>query len=396
MRTEFALGKIFGITIAIDISWVLIFVLVLWNLGAGVFPALHPNWSSATSWAAGFVATFLFFGSVLAHELAHSLVARARKLPINKITLFVFGGVSNLEREPNSAGTEFLVAVVGPLTSIGLGVLSMITAYFISPTLTGDSVQGVVAVMESLSVTATLLLWLGQINIILGLFNLVPGFPLDGGRLLRATFWKATGNFTKATKMATAAGMFFAWLFICTGFAMILGITVPVFGTGVIGGIWLVLIGWFLRLAARANLERVLITEALGTTPVRSLLQTNARTVSPETSVALFVDSMLSDSDKNSVPVTKDQELVGLVRVDDATQTPRQSWETTNIEEIMIPKQELPKVTPDDAIAEILPELTKQNLSQVPVTEQEKFIGIISLRDILLLRHKQTGSPYSQ
>ena len=184
MRSGFRVGKILGINIHIDWSWIFIFLLVTWNLAGAVFPSLHPDWDTTTNIALGLVASFLFFLSILLHELAHSLVAKARGLPVRRITLFFFGGVSNIEREPPSPKTEFLMAIVGPLTSIGLGIGFIWLGRQNIPTLT-TGLSDPRQLLRGLDPLSTMLMWLGPINILIGLFNLVPGFPLDGGRVLR-------------------------------------------------------------------------------------------------------------------------------------------------------------------------------------------------------------------
>jgi Zn-dependent protease len=251
MNKGFSIGKIFGITINIDWSWILIFLLIVWNLAA-VFGQFHPDWALSLSWGAAIVAALLFFASVLAHELAHSLVAKAQGVPVRRITLFLFGGVSNIQREPASPLGEFIMAILGPLTSLILGAVLLwiagSTNIFLG-TASGNSVQ----VMRQLGVVSTMLLWLGSINILLGVFNMTPGFPLDGGRVLRSILWAITGNLQRATRWAAGVGQLIAWLMIVGGIAMIFGVSLPFFGTGFLNGVWLAFIGWFLNSAAEQS-----------------------------------------------------------------------------------------------------------------------------------------------
>jgi len=199
------IGRIFGINVRIDWSWIFIFLLVTWSLAIGVFPSWHPEWSLSLSWTVAIAASILFFASILAHELAHSLVAKMRGLPVRRITLFLFGGVSNLEREPPSPKTEFFIAIVGPITSVALGLI-----FLLMGGLSIGGIQNLAAepseMLSQLNPLTTLLLWLGSVNILIGLFNLVPGFPLDGGRILRSLVWMATGSLRKATRWASGAG----------------------------------------------------------------------------------------------------------------------------------------------------------------------------------------------
>ena len=233
MNRGLRIGQIFGINIYIDASWVLIFLLVIWSLASGLFPAWHPEWGAGLRWGVALVASLLFFCSILLHGLSHSVVAKARGLPVRRITLFLFGGVSNIEREPPTPKTEFLMAVVGPLTSIVLGIIFLALAR-IGVTSSERMLETPREVMLELGPVATLLLWLGPINIFLGIFNLLPGFPLDGGRVLRSILWQATGSLQRATRWATGVGRVIGWLFILTGIAMAFGARVPIFGTGIV------------------------------------------------------------------------------------------------------------------------------------------------------------------
>jgi Zn-dependent protease len=247
MRNGLRIGQLFGITIYVDWSWLLIFLLVTWNLATG-FAQVHPNWGPGLSWSVAIVAALLFFASVLAHELAHSIVARAQGIPVRNITLFLFGGVSNIQQEPRSPRDEFLMAIVGPITSIVMGVICLLVAgAFVR--LPADAAVNLGSVLAVLDPLTTLLLWLGQINILLGIFNLLPAFPLDGGRVLRAALWALTGSFRTATRWAAGVSQLIAWLMIGAGIAMVFGVEVPFFGSGFVSGLWLAFIGWFLSSA---------------------------------------------------------------------------------------------------------------------------------------------------
>jgi Zn-dependent protease len=257
MRSGTSVGVIRGIQVAVDPSVLILFVLIAWQLGSGLFPGWHPEWSHALDWSVAILAASLFFGSILLHELAHSLAAQARGIPVRRIVLFLFGGVSDIQREPTSPGDEFLIAVVGPVTSLALGILFTLLgdagAHGLPAAATLDPAQA----YAGLSPISTLLMWLGSINIALGIFNLIPGFPLDGGRILRSLLWAATGNLRRATRMATAIGHGIAWAFIAGGLVMICGATLPFFGTGLFNGLWLIFIGWFLHHAAVRSDARV-------------------------------------------------------------------------------------------------------------------------------------------
>ncbi len=382
MRTGIRLGRIFGITIYLDWSWIFIFLLVTWNLAGDVFPSLHPDWGIALNWIVGISASLLFFASVLAHELAHSLVANARGLPVRRITLFLFGGVSNLEREPSSAGTEFLVAVVGPLTSIGLGVIFLV--------LGGVTIGGLISatadptpIVARLDPLSTLLLWLGPINIVLGLFNLIPGFPLDGGRVLRSILWAVTNNLRRSTLWASRVGQAIAWLFIIAGIAMVFGLQLPFFGRGFASGLWLAFIGWFLNNAAVQSYQQVVVEDLLEGVPVSRLMRSNAPTVPPNISISTLVDHYIMRTDERAFPVLDGDRLTGMVCLEDMRKVPRQAWDHTLVSEIMTPATQLEIVTPREDASAALDKLARRDVRQVPVVQDGHLVGILRRRDIV-------------
>jgi Zn-dependent protease/CBS domain-containing protein len=383
MRSGIHVGRIFGIDIYIDWSWIFIFLLVTWNLAGAVFPSLHPDWSLGLNLAVGVIASILFFVSVLIHELAHSLVAKARGLPVRRITLFIFGGVSNIEREPPSPGTEFLVAIVGPLSSLILGVLFLLlgagTANLDGFPLTGAP-QQLLARLDPLS---TLLMWLGPVNLILGIFNLVPGFPLDGGRVLRSILWAITDNLRMATRWASWVGQAIAWLFIVTGIAMAFGVRVPFFGQGFISGLWLAFIGWFLNNAAAQSYQQVLIKDMLEGVPVARLMRSNAPTVTPELRVSQLVDDYIMGTDERAFPVLENERLAGMVCLEDVRKVPRTQWDNTMVREIMTPAEELESVAPREDATEALEKLTRRDVRQVPVVQEGRLVGMLRQRDIM-------------
>jgi Zn-dependent protease len=248
MNKGIRIARLFGIEIKIDWSWLLILMLIVWNL-TSAFSQAHPEWGMLFSVSMGLLAAILFFLSVLLHELAHSLVAKSQGIPVSDITLFLFGGVSNIREEPKSPGSEFMMAVMGPVTSLVIGFLLLV--------LSGIGVRAenlrdlnIMQFLKELGALRNILVWIGSVNVILGLFNLVPGFPLDGGRVLRSIIWRMIGNLCKATQWASYIGQAIAWIMIMAGMAMIFGIRIPFFGQGLIDGVWLILIGWFLNNAA--------------------------------------------------------------------------------------------------------------------------------------------------
>ena len=293
----FHIGRLFGIKVNVDWSWLFIFLLVTWNLVA-VFGNVNPEWGFTLQLALAVLAALLFFGSVLAHELAHSLMAIAQDLPVRSITLFLFGGVSNIEREPPSPRAEFLITIVGPVTSLVLGVvfflISGASLFF------GDTPIDAGRLLTDISPLTFFFLWLGTINLILGIFNLIPGFPLDGGRILRSILWAVTNDLRTATRWASLIGQGIAWLMVIGGIAMIFGASIPFFGSGPISGIWLAFIGWFLRNASIQSYRSVVVQDLLEDVPVHRLMRRQPRTVSPHSTVSQLVyDEVMGADERN-------------------------------------------------------------------------------------------------
>ena len=390
MHSGFGLGKVFGIEIRVDWSWLFIFLLVTWNLAGGVFPELHPEWSTALQWTVGLAASLLFFASVLAHELAHSLVAVSRGLPVRRITLFLFGGVSNIEREPSSPGVEFLVAIVGPITSIGLGILFLLLGGVLG--FRATNLSNPQQWLASQGPVTSLLLWLGPINIVLGIFNLIPGFPLDGGRVLRSILWAATHNLRQATRWAAGVGQAVAWLFIAAGVAMAFGVTLPFFGTGLLSGLWLAFIGWFLNQAAVQGYQQVVINDILEGVPVSRLMRANAPTVTPSMPLSQLVDEYLMGTDERAFPVVEDDRLAGLVCLEDVRKVHRSEWDTTTVGAVMTPASELQVANPREDASEALNMLSTRDVRQVPVVEGGHLVGMLRRRDVLRWLQLHSGA----
>jgi Zn-dependent protease/CBS domain-containing protein len=391
MLSGFKLGKIFGIDISIDWSVLFLLLLITWNLGAGLFPELHPDWGPALNWGTALVAAILFAGSILAHELSHSLVARARGIPVTSITLFIFGGVSNIAREPSSPGAEFLIAIVGPLTSIVLGLIFVLLGGmgFVGPFRGLGNPTGLIA---QLNPVQTILLYLGPVNVLLGLFNLIPGFPLDGGRVLRSILWAASNNLRQATRWASWVGQVVAWLFIVGGIAMVFGADIPFFGTGFISGLWLAFIGWFLNNAAHQSYQQVVVHDLLQGVPVERLMRSNAPTVPSNISVATLVHDHIIGTDERAFPVMDGERLAGLVSLEDVRRVPREAWERTSVSQIMTPADKLVTANPRQDAASALDGLAQKDVRQLPVLKEGRLVGMVRRRDILQFLQLQSGS----
>jgi Zn-dependent protease/CBS domain-containing protein len=385
MNKGFSIGKIFGITINIDWSWILIFLLIVWNLAA-VFGQFHPDWALSLSWGAAIVAALLFFASVLAHELAHSLVAKAQGVPVRRITLFLFGGVSNIQREPASPLGEFIMAILGPLTSLILGAVLLwiagSTNIFLG-TASGNSVQ----VMRQLGVVSTMLLWLGSINILLGVFNMTPGFPLDGGRVLRSILWAITGNLQRATRWAAGVGQLIAWLMIVGGIAMIFGVSLPFFGTGFLNGVWLAFIGWFLNSAAEQSYQQTVVQDVLEGVTVERIMRREPPTVAPDISVNTLIHEHIMSADDHAFPVMENSHLLGLITLEDVRKVPSVRRDETAVREVMTPANELVIARPEEEAAEALLDLSRRDVRQLPVMQNDSLVGLLRRRDIVRWLH---------
>jgi Zn-dependent protease len=391
------IAKLFGINIEVDWSWLLILLLVVWNLST-TFAQVHSDWSTLFTVALGILAALLFFLSVLLHELAHSLVAKSQGLPVNKITLFLFGGVSNIREEPKSPGNEFAMAILGPVTSIVIGLVLLLLAG-VGLQMQNLSQLDPMEFLQDLGALRTLAVWLGSINVILGVFNLIPGFPLDGGRVLRSIIWAITDNLRTATRWASYVGQGIAWLMITSGIAMIFGIRIPFFGQGLVNGVWLILIGWFLNNAAIRSYRQLVVRDVLENVPVRQMTKRNPPTVSGDISVENLIEDHIMQTDDHAFPVMEEGKLAGIVCLDDVRRVPAAERPTKTVSEIMTPKSELIAIGPDDPANDALDEISKRSIRQLIVVENGELFGLVRRRDIvryLQLQSDEIQNPQEQ
>jgi Zn-dependent protease/predicted transcriptional regulator len=376
------LGRIAGIRVTLDWSLLIIFALITLMLSGGLLPAWHPDWGGLTVLVTAAGAAVLFLVSVLAHELSHAVVGRRLGVRIERITLFVFGGMAHMEDEPRTWQAELGMAVAGPIASLLLGFVFLYLAGVLSGPVEVNPEEPL-ATLSRLSPLATILFWLGPVNIILGLFNMIPGFPLDGGRVLRAILWGATGDLVRATSWAAAAGQGVAWLLIASGFAMILGVRVPVFGSGPVAGLWIALIGWFLNNAALTSSRRLILQEGLGDLTVRRVMHTDFVAVPPDILVQDFVDERLLGSSQRAFPVIDDGQLLGIVCLADVRKLGREGRASTRLNEIMTPAAELQTLSPAEKASDALDRLTQAGVNQVLVVEDGVLQGMVTREDVL-------------
>jgi len=387
-------ARIAGVDIRLDWSLAIIFWLIVMSLGAGLFPARHPDWSRGLSWVMAIIAAVAFLLSILAHELAHALVGRAQGMPVQGITLFVFGGVAQIGREPGTPRAELLMTIVGPLTSLVIGLLASLAGASLANAAAAGAVTGPdpISAVSWLGPGATLLLWLGSINFMLAVFNLIPAYPLDGGRVLRALLWSATRDLRRATRWASNVGRAFAILLMAAGVMMGFGWRFPYLGGGFGQGLWLVFIGWFLHSAAVMGYRQVVVHDMLSHVPVRRLMRVGVRAVPPELTVSELVDDYIMTTDQRTFPVVSGDDLVGIVSLHDVRRVPREGWGITPVSAMMTPRPELAVATPDEEASDALQKLTGNDIDQLPVVDGKHLTGILRRADVLRWLELNSGA----
>lgn len=361
MPGAFRLGNIAGVDVYVNYSWLIILVLLTVSTAIGWFPATYPGYSFALYLLLGLIAALLFLFSVLLHELSHSLVARARGLEVKNIVLYVFGGVSNIEQEPQSPGIEFQMAFVGPLTNLILGAL----CYLLLLPFRGVH-----------SPVAAILSYLAVSNVLLGILNLVPGFPLDGGRVLRSIVWRVTGDTNKATRVTTTVGIVIAYIFIFLGIWLF-------FAGDTLDGIWLGFIGWFLLSAAQSARAQATLETAFRGVTVEQVMNRNPTTVPSNVSLQKLVDDYFLPQGLRSALVMQGEQLGGLITLSDIRHVPRDEWSQTPVGFAMIPVDRLHVVTPEQDLRDVLPLMSAQDVNQLPVVQDGRLVGVLS-RDAII------------
>jgi len=361
MRTSWRIGSLFGIDIRIDSSWIVIFTFVTWVLASFYFPNRFAGWPHWQYWVVGVVTSLLFFASVLGHELTHSLVAMRQGEEVRSITLFILGGVAELKGEPESPGKEFSMAFVGPLSSMIIAVFFWAISF---------------AVRDFSQPLWALTRYLALINLIVGIFNLIPGFPMDGGRVLRAIVWKVTGNLRRATRIASSTGQAIAFLFIVFGIFLI-------FSRALFNGLWMVFIGWFIHSAATRGYKQVVMKDMLKDIRAKDLMDREFETVSPDLPLQDLIEEHILRKRQRAFLVFDQGKLGGIISLDDVKAVPKENWGSTRVAEIMTPKEKLETALPEDDGGSVLAKLTGKNVNQVPVVKGGKVEGILGRSDIL-------------
>jgi Zn-dependent protease len=366
------IARVLGIPIRVQWSWFVVLALITWTLAVGYFPAHLPDATDELTWLYGLIAALLLFASVLLHELSHAVVARRTGLPVAGITLHIFGGVAQLEREPDSPRREFLMAVVGPLTSYAVaGVAWLVLRTWALP-----------PAWEAVAV------YVGFVNLVVGTFNLVPGFPLDGGRLLRSALWAWRGDLAWATRLASGAGTAFAYLLVAAG-------GVRLVSGELVGGVWLVLIGLFLLQAAGASYRQLVTRQALEGVSVAEAMTRNVVVVPAGASIAELVDGWFWPHHVTSFPVVSDiarrDGVLGIVTIHQVRAVPREAWGTTRVADVMVKLREDLVIGPWASCWEALARLSTNRVGRLAVREGARLVGYLSVRDVVHLLTLQTA-----
>lgn len=356
-RRGLALFRIRGIQIRVDYSWLIIFFLIWWSLAAGYFPRVHPDAAASAYWVTGLLGTLLFFVSILVHELSHSVVAQRAGMEVPSITLFLFGGVSEMREEAKTPKAEFWIAIVGPLASFALALLFGALYALLEPS--GESlVRHVVG-------------YLAWINAALGIFNLLPGMPLDGGRVLRAAVWHFTGSQERGSRLAADAGKGLAFGLMALG-------ALEIFMGGLLGGLWLILIGMFLRTLAGASYRGLALRNALRDIPVERFMTRDVVTVPADASVRELVDDYILGRGYRGFPVLQGGRVVGLVSLADVKGVPAAEREGTRVEARMTPLTEDTRVPPGTALDAVHERIARADLGRVLVMRGDELLGMVT------------------
>jgi Zn-dependent protease/predicted transcriptional regulator len=358
-RSGIKIGRIFGIPIYLHLSWILIFGLITYSL-VDEFGARYPQWSNQQLWSLGVLTSLLFFGSVLFHELSHSVVARHYRIPVASITLFFFGGIASITRDPDSAGQEFLIAAAGPASSYVLAGVFGLLAYS-----TPDG-----------SMPSALGTWLGWTNLGLATFNLLPGFPLDGGRIFRSIIWGITKDYSRSTRIAARIGQAIAYGMMGFGAYMVF------LAHSSVNGIWFIFLGWFLLTAARQSYSQVAAQGALQGLRAADVMTSEMPTVGRDLSLDEYAQEA-SRTGRRAHLVVSDGRLVGLMRIEALQSFPREEWPATSVQAAMISRERLPWTAPEEPVLSVLERMRSANVDQLAVIMGDSVVGVVTRDSIL-------------
>lgn len=367
MRAQINLGSVFGIRIGLHYSWFIIAFLIVFSLSAQ-FHASNPEWGDGLILTLAVLTAILFFVSLVLHELAHSVVAKSRGLPVREITLFALGGVSQIEKEPTTAKMEFWMAFVGPLTSAGIGLACLALSQLAG---------------EASSPGKAMVSWLGYINLALAGFNMIPGYPLDGGRILRALIWWKTRDVERSTRMASRAGQVVGLIFI--GFGIL-----QFFAGAGIGGLWIAFIGWFLLQAAGESNLQVNLKRAIEGVTVGKVMTSDCPTIDGNLNLQHFVEEQLLPTGRRCFVVLENGAVAGLVTLNEVKQVARPRWPFTTLHDIMRPLDQMHTVTPETPLMNALELMSRHDLNQLPVVSDGRLAGVLSRAHVLGVLQNRT------
>lgn len=366
MNDSITVGRLFGIRLAVSLSWIFIFVLVSFTLGTVYFPSRYPDWPTGVHWVVGLVASLLLFVCVVVHEIAHSLVALRKKVPVRSITLFMFGGVSHLGKDAPTPGAEFLIALAGPLTSLGLGALA--GGLFLIRGLHDEPF-------------GALLFWLAGVNVMLGLFNLLPGFPLDGGRVLRALVWFAADDLRWATGVAARSGQLAAVTLALSGGYLVLTQEAG----GVANGLWLIFVGWFLFTSAGASYQAAVVVDSLKGLAVRDVMRKEPPLIGDDGTLSELAEMLLANPSDDPLVVVRGGRPVGLVGQKAVKRIAPDRRANVRVREVMRSLEAGQLLAEDTAAGEALQALIESGCAGLPVGSEEEVVGLVHVDDLLRL-----------
>ncbi|HYV09550.1 MAG TPA: site-2 protease family protein [Pyrinomonadaceae bacterium] len=367
MKAQIKLGRIFGVEIGLHYSWFIIALLITFSL-AGQFQENNPGWSDGLRWGVSIVTAVLFFVAIVAHELSHAIVAKLRGLPVRSITLFALGGVAQIEKEAADAKTEFWMGIIGPITSFLIGVVCLAITLALGWTPPEFPQRPLPA----------MLMWLGVINIGLAVFNMIPGFPLDGGRVLRGIVWWITGNAVRATRIAARVGQVIAFVMILYGLLQFFR------GAG-FNGLWMAFIGWFLLSASRESYAQMVISEGLRGLRVGDVMSRDFPVVDAHSNLQTFAEEHLTRTGRRFWVVTLNEQPEGIITPNEISTVPRNRWPYTTVADVMRPLDATRTVSPNTPVTEALEVMASQDLNQLPVMNEKGLAGLISRSHILQL-----------
>ncbi|MGE5234749.1 MAG: site-2 protease family protein [Acidobacteriota bacterium] len=359
-RHNVSVGRIMGIPIGLDYSWFLIVALLTWLLATSYYPGEFRHWTPAVYWITGGATALLLFASVLLHELGHSAVALRYGIPVRSINLFIFGGVAEIGAEPPTARAELFIAIAGPLVSLALAAAFWVTKPLVAGS---EPVWGVFK-------------YLAYINAVLVGFNLIPGYPLDGGRVFRAIVWAGTHDMRRATLIAANVGRFFGLLFIFVG-------VLQIFSGNLAGGVWIAVIGWFLDSAASAQASQVVFQGLLAGHRVAQAMGGSCTAIPADLTLQRLVDDHILAGGQRCFAVTRGGDTVGLMTVHRIKEVPREKWPTTLAGDVMLPLDKLKRVAPESEVWSALQEMDRDGVNQLPVMSGERMVGMLTREDVV-------------